>query len=112
MLLKTRAQLEHAMKETEHPLRVNSENIYTRWSTYICQNLTFEIKTVMSREGRMGIDRVSDAVEANLHSEVTLYYILHCSHHQDHYHPDPYNHHHNHHNEHHNHNDVASIAAG
>jgi len=51
LLLKTRAQLEHAMKETEHPLRVNSENIYTR-------------------EGRMGIDRVSDAVEANLHSEV------------------------------------------
>ena len=31
LLLKTRAQLEHAMKETEHPLRVNSENIYTRW---------------------------------------------------------------------------------
>ena len=72
MLLKTRAQLEHAMKETEHPLRVNSENIYTRWSTYICQNLTFEMKTVMNREGRMGIDRVSDAVEANLHSEVTF----------------------------------------
>ena len=71
MLLKTRAQLEHAMKETEHPLRVNSENIYTRWSTYFCKNLTFEMKTVMSREGRMGIDRVSDAVEANLHSEVT-----------------------------------------
>ena len=31
LLLKTRAQLEHAMKETEHPLRVNSENIYTRF---------------------------------------------------------------------------------
>ena len=25
------------------------------------------------REGRMGIDRVSDAVEANLHSEVLLF---------------------------------------
>ena len=26
-----------------------------------------------TREGRMGIDRVSDAVEANLHSEVLLF---------------------------------------
>lgn len=51
MLLKTRSQLQHAMRETEGPLRVNSECLYTR-------------------EGRMGIDRVSDAVEANLHTEV------------------------------------------
>ena len=51
LLLKTRSQLQHAMKETEGPLRVNSECLYTR-------------------EGRMGIDRVSDVVEANLHTEV------------------------------------------
>ena len=43
--------MEHAINETEKPLRVNSECIY-------------------KREGRMGIDRVKDAVEQNLHSEV------------------------------------------
>jgi len=51
LLFKTRNQLEHAINETEKPLRVNSECIY-------------------KREGRMGIDRVKDAVEHNLHSEV------------------------------------------
>ena len=39
LLLKTRAQLEHAMKETEHPLRVNSENIYTRFVMILMQML-------------------------------------------------------------------------
>ena len=39
LLLKTRAKLEHAMKETEHPLRVNSENIYTRFVMILMQML-------------------------------------------------------------------------
>ena len=46
-----RNQLEHAINETEKPLMVNSDCIY-------------------KREGRMGIDRVKDTVEHNLHSEV------------------------------------------
>ena len=46
-----RNQLEHAINETEKPLNINSDCIY-------------------KREGRMGIDRVKDAVEHNLHYEV------------------------------------------
>ena len=46
----SRAQLEHALKETERPLRVTSDCIY-------------------KRENRMGIDRVKDDVEGRLFQE-------------------------------------------
>ena len=46
-----RSQLQRALKETDRPLRVNSECLYTR-------------------EGRRGIDRVRDAVEVGLEREV------------------------------------------
>ena len=45
-----RSQLEHALKETEKPLRVTSDCIY-------------------NRENRMGIDRVKDDVESRLNLE-------------------------------------------
>lgn len=45
-----RKQLEHALKETDNPLRVTSDCIY-------------------NREGRMGIDRVKDDVETRLYQE-------------------------------------------
>ena len=45
-----RAQLEHALKETENPLSVTSNCIY-------------------NRENRMGIDRVKDDVEHKLFRE-------------------------------------------
>lgn len=45
-----RSQLEHALKETERPLRVTSDCIY-------------------KRENRMGIDRVKDDVEGRLYQE-------------------------------------------
>ena len=45
-----RSQIEHALKETDRPLRVTSDCIY-------------------NREGRMGIDRVKDDVEHKLYSE-------------------------------------------
>ena len=48
--LSPRSQLEHALKETERPLRVTSDCIY-------------------KRENRMGIDRVKDDVEGRLYQE-------------------------------------------
>jgi len=50
MMMRTRSQLEHALKETEKPLRVTSDCIY-------------------NRENRMGIDRVKDDVESRLNLE-------------------------------------------
>ena len=46
----SRSQLEHAVKETERPLRVTGDCIY-------------------KRENRMGIDRVKDEVEGRLYQE-------------------------------------------